>query len=95
MASGGAEPGLVATVHEAVRRGCQLLIACPDSSLVAEHAASRSTVLLPTSAADPLSAAVVTLAGLHASPATLEDAFLTVAGTAASDTSDTTTGEAA
>jgi len=65
MASDGAEPGLVATVHEAVRRGCQLLIACPAASLVAEHAASRSTVLLPTSAADPLSAAVVTLAGLH------------------------------
>jgi hypothetical protein len=65
MASDGAEPGLVATVHEAVRRGCQLLIACPDSSLVAEHAASRSTVLLPTAAADPLSAAVVTLAALH------------------------------
>ena len=65
MASDGAEPGLVATVHEAVRRGSQLLIACPDSSLVAEHAGSRSTVLLPTTTADPLSAAVITLAGLH------------------------------
>jgi hypothetical protein len=65
MAGDGAEAGLVATVHEAVRRGCQLLIACPEASLVAEHAASRSTVLLPTSAGDPLSAAVVTLAGLH------------------------------
>jgi hypothetical protein len=65
MASDGAEPGLVATVHEAVRRGAQLLIACPRSSLVAEHAGSRSTVLLPTTTADPLSAAVVALAGLH------------------------------
>lgn len=65
MASDGAEPGLVATVHEAVRRGAQLLIACPRSSLVAEHAGSRSTVLLPTTTADPLSAAVVTLAALH------------------------------
>jgi hypothetical protein len=65
MASDGAEPGLVGTVHEAVRRGAQLLIACPRVSLVAEHAASRSTVLLPTTTADPLAAAVVALAGLH------------------------------
>ena len=65
MASAGAEPGLVATVHEGVRRGAQLLIACPPASLVAEHAASRSTVLLPTSTADPLSAAVSVLAALH------------------------------
>jgi hypothetical protein len=65
MASDGAEPGLVATVHEAVRRGAQLLIACPSASLVAEHAGSRSTVLLPTATADPLSAAVIALAGLH------------------------------
>jgi hypothetical protein len=65
MASDGAEPGLVATVHEAVRRGAQLLIACPRESLVAEHAGSRSTVLLPTTTADPLSAAVVALSGLH------------------------------
>jgi hypothetical protein len=64
MASDGAEPGLVATVHEAVRRGAQLLIACPQASLIAEHAGSRSTVLLPTTTADPLSAAVVTLSGL-------------------------------
>src|SRR4051794_36080383 len=65
MASDGAEPGLVATVHEAVRRGAQLLIACPSASLVAEHAGSRSTVLLPTTTADPLSAAVVVLAALQ------------------------------
>ena len=64
MASDGAEPGLVATVHEAVRRGAQLLIACPRTSLIAEHAGSRSTVLLPTTTADPLSAAVVVLTGL-------------------------------
>ncbi|WP_375432674.1 SIS domain-containing protein [uncultured Friedmanniella sp.] len=65
MASDGAGPGLIATVHEAVRRGAQLLIACPQASLVAEHAGSRSTVLLPTTTADPLSAAVVTLTGLQ------------------------------
>ncbi len=65
MASDGAEPGLIATVHEAVRRGAQLLIACPRASLVAEHAGSRSTVLLPTTTADPLSAAVLVLAALQ------------------------------
>lgn len=65
MASDGADPGLVATVHEAVRRGSQLIIACPAVSTVAEHAMSRSTTLLPTSTSDTLAAAIVALAGLH------------------------------
>ncbi len=65
MASDGASAGLVATVHEAVRRGAQLLIACPAASTIAEHAGSRSTVLLPTATADPLAAAIVVLTGLH------------------------------
>jgi hypothetical protein len=52
-------------VHEAVRRGCQVLIACPEISTVAEHAASRSTTVLPTNTGDPLAAAIVVLAGLH------------------------------
>lgn len=65
MASGGSSPGLVATVHEAVRRGARLLIACPSASTIAEHAAGRSTVLLPTSTADPLAAAIVVLTALH------------------------------
>ena len=65
MASDGAARAWWPRVHEAVRRGCQLLIACPPASLVAEHAASRSTILLPTSTADPLSAAVVALPALH------------------------------
>jgi hypothetical protein len=64
MASDHAAPGLIATVHEAVRRGSQLIIACPKASLIAEHAASRSTVLLPTATADPLAAAIVMLSGL-------------------------------
>ncbi len=66
MASDGAHAGLVATVHEAVRRGCQLLIACPEISIIAEHAGSRSTVILPTATADPLAAAIVVLEALHA-----------------------------
>jgi hypothetical protein len=65
MASDGATPGRVATVHEAVRRGAQLLLACPSASTVAEHAASRSTTLLPTSTADTLAAAIVVLTALH------------------------------
>jgi hypothetical protein len=65
MASDRAAPGLIATVHEAVRRGSQLIIACPKASLIAEHAASRSTVLLPTATADPLAAAIVMLSGLN------------------------------
>ena len=61
----GAPTGLVATVHDAVRRGAQLVIACPPASTIAEHAAGRSTVLLPTATADPLAAAVVMLSALH------------------------------
>jgi len=86
MASDGAGPGLIATVHEAVRRGAQVLIACPPASLIAEHAASRSTVLLPTSTADPLSAAVSVLAALQrlqlgpvVDPASVADALDRVA----------------
>ena len=66
MASESAPAGLIATVHEAVRRGSQLLIACPQPSMIAEHAASRSTIVLPTATADPLAAAIVVLDGLHA-----------------------------
>lgn len=65
LASAGTSPDQVASVHEAVRRGSQVLIACPEGSTIAEHAASRSTTLLPTTTADPLAAAVVVLAGLH------------------------------
>ena len=65
MASETAPAGLVATVHEAVRRGAQLLIACPEASTIAEHAGSRSTILLPTATADALAAAVVVLSGLR------------------------------
>jgi len=65
MASEGSTPGLMASVHEAVRRGAQLVVACPRPSVLAEHAASRSSTVLPTCTADPLAAAIVVLAGLH------------------------------
>ena len=65
MASDVAPPSVVATVHEAVRRGALLLIACPAASVVAEHAGGSSTILLPTATGDPLAAAVVALSALH------------------------------
>ena len=65
MASDVAPPAVVATVHEAVRRGALLLIACPAASVVAEHAGGSSTILLPTATGDPLAAAVVALSALH------------------------------
>jgi hypothetical protein len=65
MASDQAPPALIASVHEAVRRGSQLVIAAPRPSLIAEHAVSSSTVLLPTATADPLAAAIVMLSALN------------------------------
>ncbi|HYP45168.1 MAG TPA: SIS domain-containing protein [Propionibacteriaceae bacterium] len=65
LASASASPDQLASVHEAVRRGSQVLIACPEKSSVADQAASRSTTLLPTATADPLAAAIVVLSSLH------------------------------
>lgn len=65
MASDASTPSLVAAVHEAVRRGAQLIVACPPASSIADQAGSRSTIVLPTATADPLAAAIVTLVGLH------------------------------
>jgi len=65
LASDASDLGLVATVHEAVRRGASLVVACPERSIVADHAGSSATTLLPTTTGDRLAAAVVVLAGLH------------------------------
>ena len=48
-------------VAEAVRRGCQLVVACPPSSTVAEHAGGRWSTILPTASGDQLATAVVVL----------------------------------
>jgi hypothetical protein len=48
-------------VAEAVRRGCQLVVACPPGSLVAEHAVGRWSSMLPTRSSDQLATAVVML----------------------------------
>ncbi len=58
-------PESLAAAHEAVRRGCRLIVACPPGSQLAEQAASRATTVLPVSTGDPLAAAVVCLLALH------------------------------
>lgn len=65
LATDGADANLIATAREAVRRGSQLIIACPQPSAIAEHAAGRDTIMLPTRTGDRLAAAVVVLAALH------------------------------
>ncbi|HLL08838.1 MAG TPA: SIS domain-containing protein [Nocardioidaceae bacterium] len=65
LAPGGADPGVSSSVVEAVRRGCGLLVAAPRHSIIAEHAASRATTLLPTQSDDGLAVAVVMLQALH------------------------------
>jgi hypothetical protein len=52
-------------VAEAVRRGCQVVVACPPDSMVAEHAAGRWTSILPMRSGDQLATAVVMLDYLH------------------------------
>ena len=64
LAAEGSSQSLISTVREAVRRGSQLIVACPPASPIAEHAAARETVLLPTETGDPLAAVIVALAGL-------------------------------
>jgi hypothetical protein len=61
LAPDGADTGTASAAAEAVRRGCQLVVACPPSSLVAEHAAGRWSTVLPTTARDQLATAVVLL----------------------------------
>jgi hypothetical protein len=57
----GADAGTASAVAEAVRRGCQVVVACPAGSMVAEHAAGRWSTILPTSGRDQLATAVVVL----------------------------------
>jgi hypothetical protein len=50
---------------EAVRRGSQLVVACPPDGSVAEHAAGRWSSVLPTRSRDQLATAVTMLEYLH------------------------------
>jgi Bacterial phospho-glucose isomerase C-terminal SIS domain len=61
LAPDGADTGTASAVAEAVRRGCQLVVACPPGSTVAEHAAGRWSTILPTTTRDQLATAVVML----------------------------------
>ena len=61
LAPEGSDPGSASTVAEAVRRGAQVVVACPPRSLVGEHAVGRDTTLLPTVTGDQLATAVVVL----------------------------------
>jgi Bacterial phospho-glucose isomerase C-terminal SIS domain len=61
LAPDGTDPGTAAGVAEAVRRGCPLVVATPDGSLVARHAPGRYSTILPTVTGDQLATAVVML----------------------------------
>jgi phosphoglucose isomerase-like protein len=61
LAPDGTDPGTAAGVAEAVRRGCQLVVATPDDTLVARHVPGRYSTLLPTATGDQLATAVVML----------------------------------
>ncbi|WP_232679482.1 SIS domain-containing protein [Nocardioides sp. R-C-SC26] len=61
LAPHGADTGAASAVAEAARRGCQVLVACPAGSLVAEHAHARWSTVLPTVTGDQLATAVVVL----------------------------------
>ncbi|HET6561084.1 MAG TPA: SIS domain-containing protein [Marmoricola sp.] len=61
LAPDGSDPVSAAAVAEAVRRGSQVVVACPPDSLVARHAAGRHVSLLPATSGDQLATAVVAL----------------------------------
>ncbi len=65
LAPDGDGTGTASAVAEAVRRGCQVVVACPAGSLVAEHAAGRWSTILPTTTHDQLATAVIVLDYLH------------------------------
>lgn len=64
LAPDGGDSGTASAVAEAVRRGCQVVVACPPTSIVAEHAAGRWSTVLPTTTRDQLATAVVMLSYL-------------------------------
>jgi hypothetical protein len=61
LAPEGDDPGTAAGIAEGIRRGCQLVVAAPADSLVAEHSQGRYATLLPTQTGDQLAVAVVVL----------------------------------
>lgn len=61
LAPVGSDRDAASAVAEAVRRGCPVVVAAPQDSLVAEHATGRDCVLLPTVTGDQLAIAVAVL----------------------------------
>ena len=61
LAPDGGDVGTASAVAEAVRRGCQVVVAAPPRSLVADHAPGRWSTILPSTARDQLATAVVVL----------------------------------
>ncbi len=61
LAPDGVGAGVASAVAEAVRRGCQVVVACPANSQVADHAGGRYSSILPTVTRDQLATAVIML----------------------------------
>jgi hypothetical protein len=61
LAPDGSDRATAAAVAEAVRRGCQVVVACPEGSFVARHAEGRWSTIVPTGTRDQLATAVVIL----------------------------------
>ncbi|QWC84050.1 hypothetical protein KLP28_10540 [Nocardioidaceae bacterium] len=64
LAPEGADRTAASAVAEAARRGAQVLVVTPKTSMVAEHA-GRDTVVVPATTGDQLATAVVALGVLH------------------------------
>ncbi|KAB2811731.1 SIS domain-containing protein [Pimelobacter simplex] len=64
LAPEGGDAGTALAVAEAARRGCQLVVAAPPESVVAEHATGRWATILPTRTSDQLATAVAMLSFL-------------------------------
>ncbi|SFB75359.1 phospho-glucose isomerase C-terminal SIS domain-containing protein [Nocardioides terrae] len=64
LAPDGGDPATASAVAEAVRRGSQVVVAGPERSLVAEHAAGRDATVLPVMTGDQLAVAVLVLSFL-------------------------------
>ncbi len=61
LAPEGGDTGAASAVAEGIRRGCQVVVACPPRSFVAEHAQGRHSTVLPADSGDQLATAVVML----------------------------------
>jgi hypothetical protein len=61
LAPDGSDRATAGAVAEAVRRGCQVVVASPSGSLVARHAEGSWSTIVPTVTRDQLATAVVVL----------------------------------